>query len=194
MGQISNLPIDHSTNQPLLLGAHFSIAGGLEKAVYAAADYGCTAAQLFTKNANTWKEREVTEEEAERFSTACRRTGIRQLASHTSYLINLAAPGRVKHHRSCKALCRELLRAAALCIPFVVLHPGAHMGKGEKHGLARIAGSLRRVFDSIPDGPVRLLVETTAGQGSSLGHRFEQIAQILDAAEEKSGKTPSGRS
>jgi deoxyribonuclease-4 len=151
--------------------------------VYAAADYGCTAAQLFTKNANSWKERKVAEEEVERFFTACRRTGIRLLASHASYLINLASPDGVKHNRSCKALCRELVRAAALSIPFVILHPGAHMGKGERRGMARIAESLRRVFDSIPDVQARLLIETTAGQGSSLGHRFEQIAQILDAAQ-----------
>ena len=166
-----------------LLGAHFSIAGGLEKALYTAADYGCNAAQLFTKNASTWKERDITEEEAARFAVAAEKTGIREIAAHTAYLINLAALDPEKHTRSCAALGRELVRASQLAIPYVVLHPGAHMGTGEKRGIARIIDSINRVADSVGELRTRLLIETTAGQGSVLGHRFEQIAQILETVE-----------
>ncbi len=179
----SNRPINHSTNQRPLLGAHFSIAGGLEKALYSAAEYGCTAAQLFTKNANTWKERDITEEDADRFSAAVEKTGIREIAAHTSYLINLAATDRAKHEKSCTALYRELLRAATLSIPYVVLHPGAHMGAGVKAGIAKITDALNRILDSVPEPTTRLLIETTAGQGSGVGHRFEQVAEILEAVE-----------
>ncbi len=171
--------------RPPLLGAHFSIVGGLEKALYSAADYGCTAAQLFTKNANTWKERRITDDEAERFSGAVRETGIREIAAHTSYLINLAAPDEAKHKKSRDALSRELERASTLAIPYVVLHPGAHMGTGEKAGIDRICDSINRILTSIPELNTRLLVETTAGQGSGIGHRFEQIARILDQTEAK---------
>ncbi|MGD8366466.1 MAG: deoxyribonuclease IV [Desulfobacterales bacterium] len=174
----------HDTPGPLL-GAHFSIAGGLERALYTAAEYGCTAAQLFTKNANTWKEREVTGEQVERFCEAARETGIQEIAAHTSYLINLAAPDKEKHKKSCAALSRELDRASKLSIPYVVLHPGAHMGAGEKAGLARIIDSINRILASAPGLNTRLLVETTAGQGSGIGHRFEQIAEIIGKAESR---------
>jgi len=170
-------------NPPPLLGAHFSIAGGLEKALYTAADYGCTAAQMFTKNASTWKERDITEEETARFAVAAEKTSIREIAAHTAYLINLAAPDAEKHARSCAALGRELVRASQLAIPYVVLHPGAHMGKGENRGIASIVDSINRVVDSVRELRTRLLIETTAGQGSVLGHRFEQIAQILETVE-----------
>ena len=168
-----------------LLGAHFSIAGGLEKALYTAAEYGCTAAQLFTKNANTWKERDIAAAEIERFSAAIQQTGITEIASHTSYLINLAAPDKKKHRKSCAALSRELVRASQLAIPYVVLHPGAHMGEGETAGLSRIIDSIDRVLEDATELNTRLLVESTAGQGSGVGHRFEQIARIVEAVAAK---------
>jgi deoxyribonuclease-4 len=174
-----------STNQPPLLGAHFSIAGGLEKALYSAAEYACTAAQLFTKNASTWKERRITDEEAARFSRAVGETGIKEIAAHTSYLINLAAPDKAKHQKSCDALSRELDRASILSIPYVVLHPGSHMGAGETPGIAKVSDSINRILASVAGPDTRLLVETTAGQGSGIGHRFEQIAQILEQVEWK---------
>jgi deoxyribonuclease-4 len=184
MKQKRNRRIKPTAAAPLL-GGHFSIAGGLEKALYTAADYGCTAAQLFTKNANTWKEKDITAAEIDRFSAAIDETGITEIASHTSYLINLAAPDEKKHKKSCAALSRELVRASQLTIPYVVLHPGAHMGEGEKAGLSRIVDSINRILDGAPQLDTRLLVESTAGQGSGVGHRFEQIAQIVDAVEAK---------
>ncbi len=166
-----------------LLGAHFSISNGLHNALYEAEKYGCTALQIFTKNASTWKERTLTQEEISRFDKAREQTGITSIASHTSYLINLATPERKKHAKSCNALKRELIRSSTLDIPFVVLHPGAHLGKGKETGIEKVALSINEIFDQTPDIQTRLLFETTAGQGSALGHTFEQLASIMEKIE-----------
>ncbi|MBT8351437.1 MAG: deoxyribonuclease IV [Deltaproteobacteria bacterium] len=174
---------------PCLLGAHLSIAKGLDNALYEAKSYGCSALQIFTKNANTWKERIITQKEIDRFKHAKAETKISQIASHTSYLINLATPDKQKHNMSCNALAQELIRSASLHIPYVVLHPGSHMGTGDKEGIKRIAGSINKIFAEIskktPEINTRLLLETTAGQGSSLGHTFEQLASIISKVEKK---------
>ena len=166
-----------------LLGAHFSIAKGLHQALYEAKTYGCTALQIFTKNAITWKERTLTREEINRFDQARKQTGITAIASHTSYLINLATPERKKHAMSCNALKQELIRSSMLDIPYVVLHPGAHLGKGKDQGIDKIALSINKIFAQTPDIKIRLLLETTAGQGSGLGHTFKQLALIMDKIE-----------
>ena len=170
----------NSTNKPLL-GAHFSIAKGLHDAVYQAASYGCNTLQLFTKNATTWKERIVTPTETARFKAAVAETGIQSIAAHTSYLINLASPDPKKHDASCRALRQELMRASALEIPSCILHPGAHMDSGVDAGLSKISASINQIFAETPGITSRLLLETTAGQGSGLGHTFEQLAQIIAA-------------
>ena len=167
----------------LLLGAHFSISNGLHNALYEAEKYGCTALQIFTKNTSTWKERTLTQEEIKRFDKAREQTGITSIASHTSYLINLATPDRIKHVMSCNALKHELIRSSLLNIPFVVLHPGAHMGKGKEAGIEKVALSINEIFTQTPDIQTRLLLETTAGQGSALGHTFEQLASIIEKIE-----------
>ena len=170
---------------PCLLGAHLSIAGGLEKSLYRAAALECSALQIFTKNASTWKERKLKPDEIDRFDTARVETGIRSIASHTSYLINIATPDRKQRVRSCAALEQELNRATALRISDVVLHPGSHMGCGEAKGLEKAAESLNSVLNKRPHHTARLLLETTAGQGNSLGFRFEQIAALIDRVEDK---------
>ena len=166
-----------------LLGAHFSIAKGLHHALYEAETYGCTALQIFTKNTSSWKERALTQEEINRFDQAREQTGITSIASHTSYLINLATPERKKYDMSCNALKQELIRSSALDIQFVVLHPGAHLGKGKEKGIEKVALSINEIFAQTPGIQIRLLLETTAGQGSGLGHTFEQLASILDKIE-----------
>jgi deoxyribonuclease-4 len=168
---------------PLLLGAHFSISKGLQNALYEAAKYGCTALQIFTKNSSTWKERTLTLEEINRFDKAREQTGITSIASHTSYLINLATPERKKHAMSCNALKQELIRSSSLNIPFVVLHPGAHLGTGKETGVEKVALSINDIFAQTPDIQIRLLLETTAGQGSALGHTFDQLASIMEKIE-----------
>ncbi|MDY6951524.1 MAG: deoxyribonuclease IV, partial [Thermodesulfobacteriota bacterium] len=169
----------------LLLGAHFSIAGGLHKAVERACRYGCPALQIFTKNASTWKERVLSAQEIEQFDRARSQANIQVVCSHAAYLINLASPDRYIHERSVNALGNELRRSAQLNIPYIILHPGAHMGKGEGQGLRRVAESINKVFSQSPDEMSHLLLETTAGQGTSLGFRFEQLASIADKVEAK---------
>jgi deoxyribonuclease IV len=170
-----------------LLGAHFSIAKGLDKALYEAKSHGCNALQIFTKNANTWKERIVKQKEIDGFKQAMSETGISKIASHASYLINLATPDKKKHKMSCDALEQELIRSSCLHIPCVVLHPGSHMGTGEKEGILRIAESINKIFEEIfaktPEINTRLLLETTAGQGSSVGYSFEHLASIISKVE-----------
>lgn len=166
-----------------LLGAHFSIAKGLHNALYEAQAYGCSALQIFTKNSNTWKERTLSQDEIDGFDRARKITEITAIASHTSYLINLATHEKKKHAMSCNALKNELFRSSILDIPFVVLHPGAHIGKGKNRGIRKIAESINKIFFQTPGLQTRLLLETTAGQGSNLGHTFEQIASIMDRVE-----------
>ena len=179
-----------SPDKPLvrqcLLGAHLSIAGGLENALYSAAQLDCSVLQIFTKNASTWKERTLKAAEIERFDAARAETGMRMVAAHTSYLINIASPDRKQRLRSCAALEKELQRSSALQISDVVLHPGSHMGSGTSRGLGHAAGSLNAVLSKRPRTTARLLLETTAGQGSSLGYRFEQIAALIERIEDKS--------
>jgi len=170
---------------PPLLGAHFSISKGLHHALYVAEKYGCTALQIFTKNSITWQERTLTQEEIVRFDQAREQTGITSIASHTSYLINLATPERKKHAMSCNALKQELIRSSTLDISFVILHPGAHLGKGKDKGIEKIALSINEIFAQTPDIQIRLLLEAMAGQGSGLGHTFEQLALILEKIENK---------
>lgn len=168
-----------------LLGAHFSIAKGLHNALLEAEKYGCSALQLFTKNSNTWKERNLLPEEIERFVQTKIETGIEQIVTHTSYLINLAADDQKKQALSCHALEMELVRSSQLCIPYVVLHPGSHMGQGEEAGIRKIAENANKIFDKNPDLKTRLLFETTAGQGTNIGHTFEQIASIMDRIQDR---------
>ncbi len=170
---------------PCLLGAHFSIAKGLDKALLEAASYGCNTLQIFTKNANAWKERIVTQKEIDNFEQAKLETGITEIASHTSYLINPATPEKKKHKMSINSLLQELVRSSNLDIPYVVLHPGSHMGAGDKEGITRIAESINEIFAKTSGISTRLLFETTAGQGSSVGHTFEQLASIISKVEKK---------
>ena len=177
---------ENASKSPMvLLGAHFSIAGGLHKAVFRASEYRCTALQIFTKNANTWKERRLSAHDIKQFDVARKKTGIRWICSHAAYLINLASPDRSKYERSTKALENELVRSSQLSLPYVIMHPGSHMGTGEDAGLRRVSEGINRVFDRVPEATPQLLLETTAGQGSNVGHTFEQLAGISDMVEVK---------
>ena len=176
--------LEQGSGRPLL-GAHFSIAGGLHRALYTARDYGCTAVQIFTKNAGTWKERTLTDQDIETFDRARQETGITAIASHTAYLINLGSPEKKKFDRACTALIQEMTRSAQLGIPWVVHHPGAHMEAGEVAGIDRIAEGINRVLHESRDNGPWLLLETCAGQGTTLGHTFEQLAAIVERVEQR---------
>lgn len=177
--------MNSKNSKNLILGAHFSIAKGLHDAVYQARSYGFNALQMFTKNATSWKERTVTQAEQELFEQVKTDTGIQSIATHTSYLINLASPDPKKHAMSYSALKQEIIRSSALKIPFCVLHPGAHMDSGIDAGLLKISESINRLFSETEEATSRLLLETTAGQGSGLGHTFEQLAEIINRIERK---------
>ncbi len=169
----------------LLLGAHMSIAGGVEKAILRGEELGCTAIQVFTKNANQWRAKAISAETASAFAQAWRSSGIKTVIAHDSYLINLAAPEEDKWLRARNAFIDEMQRCALLGIPALVMHPGAHLGSGEKAGIERIAAAFKGIFAEAPEG-VTVLIENTAGQGSYLGGRFEHLAEIMD-------RLPKGR-
>ncbi|RPH52947.1 MAG: deoxyribonuclease IV [Desulfobacteraceae bacterium] len=168
-----------------ILGAHFSISGGLHEALYEAKRYDCPALQMFTRTSRSWRERIVSDKEIEVFKKARQETGIKDIAAHASYLINLAAPDSENHFLSRKALEQELIRSSALEIPFVVLHPGSHLGNGEKKGIDRISESINGIFEKNQEIKTRLLLETTSGQGSGIGHSFEQLHAIIEKINRK---------
>jgi len=164
----------------MITGAHESVAGGLHLALERAKVDGCAALQIFTKNSNQWREPELSEEKVAAFRAAHAASGHLPVLAHTSYLINLGTDDEALLSRSKDALVAEVTRSSALGIGFVVLHPGAHLGAGEDVGMARVAESLVEVLERTNGASARILIENTAGQGTSLGCRFEQIAGIFD--------------
>jgi len=157
-----------------------SIAGGHERAVVAAHAVGFQAVQVFTKNSNQWNAPDLTSEQAGAFRQALERTGIRDPVAHSSYLINLASPDDALWKRSIEAMVVELQRCHQLGIGDLVVHPGAHMGTGEETGLQRIALAIDELHCRTEDLGVTIDLETTAGQGSSLGYRFDHLQSILE--------------
>lgn len=161
-------------------GAHMSISGGLYTACERGRRAGCDVVQIFSKNQQQWRARPLTDEDIARFKEAQVVEGVPVVMVHDSYLINLAAPGDELWHKSLDAFQEELERCALLGVPYLVTHPGAHVGSGEEAGLRRVADALDRVFESGVGTDVIVLLETTAGQGSSLGRRFEELARIIE--------------
>jgi deoxyribonuclease IV len=162
----------------LLVGAHMSIAGGMHLAFERGVRAGCLTLQLFLKNSTQWKGKALAEADRLLFREAESHSGIRPVLAHSSYLINLASPDPVLRRKSLDAFQDEMERARLLGVPFLVLHPGSHMGAGEKQGIARVADGLDQALERIGP-PVMILLENTAGQGTSIGHRFEHLAAIL---------------
>lgn len=165
--------------RPLLLGAHVSTAGGVAMAPANGTAIGATAIQVFTRNQRQWKSAPLALDEVARFRAALALSGITAVTAHASYLINLASVVPDFLERSRETLADEIRRCHTLGIPSVVVHPGAHMGRGDKAGLAAVARSLDDVHARTRHARVRTLLEVTAGQGSCLGHRFEHIAEVL---------------
>ncbi len=167
------------------LGAHMSIAGGVENAVLSGQRVGCEAIAMFTKNNNQWKAKKLTQDDADRFNAALVETNIRPVVAHTSYLINLASPDAALWKKSIAAMEDELARCELLGIPYLVLHPGSHMGKGVDWGIKRVAAAFDRIHAKLPGLRVMTLLEHTAGQGNHLGHLFEELAQVRELIAEK---------
>jgi deoxyribonuclease-4 len=162
-----------------ILGAHQSIAGGYYRAVELAHQLQCDCVQLFTKNNNQWRAKELTEEDVRLFQTKLKELCVVHPLAHDSYLINLASPDRTLWKKSVDAFVLEMLRANQLGIAYLVTHPGAYTTSSEEAGIAAVVRALDEVHRQTRGIKTRCLLETTAGQGSSLGYRFEQLAEII---------------
>jgi deoxyribonuclease-4 len=164
----------------LLIGAHMSISGGLEKAIERGASIGCTAIQIFTKSSQRWEAHPLTVEAITSFQLAQKEFNIHHIITHANYLINLGSPEEQFNKKSVAGLIVELQRCEQLAIPYLVVHPGAALGSDEQECLIRIAHNLDRVLETVP-GKTAILIENTAGQGSAVGYSFEHLATILQS-------------
>lgn len=162
------------------LGAHESIAGGIHKAFDRAQSVGCDALQIFVRPNRSWAVPPLTDDDVALFRARAVDTGIRPVVAHSSYLLNLASPKEDLWQRSIDTLIIELGRCETLGVPWLVLHPGAHVGTGEETGLARMAQALGDVDAATEGYNSRILLENTAGQGTRLGYRFEHLGWLLD--------------
>jgi deoxyribonuclease-4 len=169
----------------VLLGAHMSIAGGVDKAVERAQKIGCTTFQLFTKNSNQWKATPLSEQVVQNYKRLIKVTKLKPVIAHDSYLINLCAKDKSILKKSRDAFIDELNRCEILGIDYLNFHPGSHMGMGEDDGIKLIAESINLAHERTPNFKVKSMIETTAGQGTSIGYRFEQIRKIIDLVEDK---------
>ena len=170
---------DQMWRQPPI-GAHMSVAGGVSKAVDRALVHGCEALQIFSKNANQWRARPLEPAEVRRFRQSLDAAGITPAVSHASYLINLATASPALREQSIAAFIDELDRAHALGLLGVVMHPGTCTSGTEDAALTLVADAVRAAFRSRPRRRTMVLFEHTAGQGRTVGYRFEHLAAILE--------------
>jgi len=161
------------------LGAHMSISGGLHLAFDRGEEATCSIIQIFTKNATQWKAKPLTDEDKKKFLETWEKSSIKTVMAHDSYLINLASPDEKTYEKSVEAFAIELGRAEFLNIPYLIMHPGAHMGRGEKFAIRRVAESFNRLIEEGKASKTIILIETTAGQGTNIGYRFEHIRDII---------------
>ncbi len=163
-----------------LLGAHVSVAGGLPLAVDRAVAQGCDAFQIFTKSSNQWRARPLPAEEVRQFRERLERSAIGVAVAHASYLINLASSDPVLRERSLASFGEELDRVELLGLLGLVIHPGCVTSGTDEKGLSLIASAIDGALRARRSGKGLVILEHTAGQGRSLGWRFEQLARILD--------------
>jgi deoxyribonuclease-4 len=167
------------------IGAHMSIAGGLPFAIARGHAHGCESLQIFTKNASQWRARPLSAGEIEAFRQAAAETGIRPIVAHASYLINIATANPPLRQQSIASLGEEVDRAEALGLLGVVLHPGARLTIPEAESLRLVSEALNEVLASRRKGRTMILLEHTAGQGSSVGSTFEQLAAMLGGVKQR---------
>jgi len=162
------------------LGAHMSISGGLSKAIDRGSAAGCGVIQIFTQNSNQWRGKAVSDSDVSLFREKREAAGLVDIVSHDIYLINLAAaPGEVRD-KSLVGFLEEMERCARLGIDKIVMHPGSHVGEGEETGIKRIVEAFDHLLDEGKDFTGKVLLETTAGQGTNIGYRFEHLGEIRD--------------
>ncbi len=162
-----------------------SISGGMYRAFERAALAGCSTMQVFTKNNNRWEGPQYAASDIDRYRQTAAGMSVAPVLAHAAYLINLCAPDRDVLRKSRSALCDELNRCESLGILGLIIHPGAHMGTGDEEGIRRIADSLNAVHADTPGFRTLTILETTAGQGTSVGYRFEHLRGIIDRVEER---------
>jgi len=166
------------------LGAHVSVAGGLENAFALGARLGCECLQIFVKNQRQWRAPKLQSDLVAAFRAAQRETGLGPVVAHASYLLNMASPQRDARRRSILAMVDEVERCEALGVDSLIFHPGSHLDATVEQGIENIANSLDDVHRKTPGYKTTILLETTAGQGTSIGHRFEQLADILERVQQ----------
>ncbi|HEY2925071.1 MAG TPA: deoxyribonuclease IV [Candidatus Eisenbacteria bacterium] len=176
-------PLEPKASPGPLIGAHMSIAGGMFRAVERALAVRARVMQVFTRNTNQWKARRLLRSDVKSFREAWAGSGLHSVVAHDCYLINLASPNPVLRRRSTAALAEELSRCGALDIPLLVTHPGAHMGSGFRDGCDRVVDSLNAARAIPGAGSVVVLLETVAGQGTTIGRSFEELARIRERVE-----------
>jgi len=168
-----------------ILGAHTSIAGGVDKAVDLAGKLNFQTMQIFTKSGNRWGDRPLSEQTIENYKNKLSKTKISPVIAHDSYLINLCASNEELLKKSIDSFADELERCEKLGIEYLNFHPGAHTGRGIEEGIKTIIESLNIAHEITKEFKVKSMLELTAGQGTSLGSRFEEIRKIIDGVEEK---------
>lgn len=169
---------------PLLLGAHMSISGGVHKAINRGESIGCTAIQIFLKNNNRWVSKPYTPEEIAAFPLSLAESHIGAVFAHDCYLVNLGSNKDDIFEKSVACMADDLERCAQIGVPFVVMHPGSHLGEGEDWGLQRVIEGVNEVFARTPGSKAGIAFETTAGQGTNLGSKFEHLATLLAGVRE----------
>lgn len=167
-----------------MFGSHLSIAGGMHHALLEARKLGMECVQVFTKNQRQWKVTPLKDEDIRAWNEHRKQTALQSVVSHDSYLINLANPGTDARQRSLALFREEIERCEALAIPFLVTHPGAHLGTGEDAGLRQVAASLDEIHAQLAGYKTVTLLEITAGQGTCLGATFEHLRTIIDLVRE----------
>jgi len=164
------------------LGAHMSIAGGLYLALERGSAIGCGAVQIFLKNQRQWAAKPMTDEDVRAFASARRRTGLRRVFAHASYLINLASPDAAQWRHAVDVFTDELERAEALGLSSVVIHPGSHMGAGRAEGVGRVVAALDETTRRTAGYRIRIALENTAGAGHGIGSRLPELGELLRRA------------
>jgi deoxyribonuclease-4 len=175
--------------EKLLIGAHTSAAGGVHNALYEGRDIGATTVQLFTANQRQWTARPLTNEMISLWFSALEETGLEMLMSHASYLINLGCPASENLYKSRQAFGEEIQRCLALKLAFLNVHPGAALKESTEQCIQIIAESLKSYAPLLENTGLTILLETTAGQGSTIGRNFEELKAIIDGVK---GTIPIG--
>ena len=163
-----------------MFGSHLSIAGGLFNALLSAEKLGLNTVQIFTKNQQQWAVKPLQDADIAEWKREAKRLAFKQTVSHDSYLINLASPDDKLWLRSLNLFADEISRCVMLGIPYLVAHPGAHMGSGEETGLKRVAAAIDKAYAGVRGARTITCLEITAGQGTSLGWRLEHLAKIIE--------------